>query len=274
MVNLGLTQTASRSLPRVCAVSYLNSVPLVWGAEHGPQRGRFDLFYAVPSRCADLVAAGQADIGLVPVIEIARHGLASVPGIGIASRGEVRSILLISKVPFDQVRRLATDTGSRTSVQLARVVLARKFGAEPEVFPADPPLVPMLDQAEAALLIGDAALSVDIATLEYPCLDLGREWFSLTGLPFVFAEWAGRESGVTDELVEMLHGSCQFGLSQIDRIIEVEAARRGFPKEFVRDYFTRNVVFPLGPEEETGLRLFLDYARDLGNPVLTEARMR
>ncbi|MDQ6699508.1 MAG: ABC transporter substrate-binding protein, partial [Acidobacteriota bacterium] len=109
---------------RVCAVQYLNTAPLVWGMLHGPQRGRFDLSFETPSKCADAVAAGAADIGIIPSIELERQDLTIVPGLGIASVGAVRSILLISKAPASEIRILAADVSSRTSVALSRIILA------------------------------------------------------------------------------------------------------------------------------------------------------
>src|SRR5689334_16260849 len=117
---------------------------------HGPQHGVFDLMFRVPSECADLVAAGAADIGIIPAFELTRQNLGVVPGVGIASRGAVRSILLISKCPAGEIRTLAGDTSSRTSVALARVVLAHKFGAKPRVAPFPPELKAMLEGADAA----------------------------------------------------------------------------------------------------------------------------
>lgn len=252
-------------------MSYLNTVPLVWGALNGPQKGKIDLTFAVPSICATRVDEGVADAGILPVIEAARLGMETIPDIGIACRGAVRSILLISKVPFDQVRTLAADTGSRTSVQLARIVLYRKFGADPHVFPAPPNLNEMLRSADAALLIGDAALSIDPAKLSHLCLDLGEEWFSLTGLPMVFALWAGRPGSLSTSLVDLLQGSCQFGLQELDCIIADESGQRGFTHHLVDTYLRRNVDFELNSQHHEGLQTFLEFARELGNPVLTEA---
>lgn len=249
--------------PRVCAVSYLNTSPLVWGMLYGPQQGVADVSFAVPSVCAQRVVEGVAEVGLLPVIEIERHGFSSVPEAGIACRGPVRSILLVSRTPFDRIRTLATDLGSRTSVQLARIILQRKYGAEPRVFPAEPDLVRMLEYADAALLIGDSALRVDPAQLEWPCLDLGQEWTNLTGFPFVFALWAGRRSAIREELVNLIQGSCHFGLAQLDQIIPLEAERRGFSEALVHEYLTRNIVFQIGPEEQAGLATYLSYARQL-----------
>lgn len=249
--------------PRVCAVSYLNTAPLVWGALHGPQTGLLDLTFAVPSICADRVIKGDADIGIIPIIEMDRHALDWVSGIGIACRGPVRTILLVSRVPFAHIRTLATDSGSRTSVQLARIILEKRYGAHPELISMDPDLVRMLETADAALIIGDAALAVDPTEIEYLCLDLGEEWVNLTGLPMVFAVWSGRHGQITPELAEAMRGSCHFGLGQLDAIIKEEAERRGFPEYVVHQYLTRNISFLLGEEEEAGIRLYLKYAREL-----------
>ena len=256
--------------PRVCAVSFLNTVPLAHGMLHGPQRDLVDLTFAVPSACAELVDTGAADVGLVPVIEMDRQGLTPVPGIGIASRGAVRSILLISRVPFRRVRTLAADMNSRTSVMLARIVLSRCFGVEPEVAPMRPDLDPMLAQADAALLIGDSALAVDPTALGLPWLDLGQQWLDLTGLPFVFAMWAGPEASVTPDLAQILKGSLSWGLGALDRIIEEEAARRAMPREMVDRYLKHNIVFEHGEKERAGLELYLRYAREMDELVLAD----
>jgi chorismate dehydratase len=273
MVHSDLAVTPSSAhRPRVCAVSYLNTAPLVWGALHGPQQGSIDLSFAVPSRCADQVASGAADVGIIPVIEMDRMGLDSLPGLGIACRGPVRSILLASAVPFERIKRVAVDSGSRTSVQLTRVILARKYGVEPELIAADPDLETMLGNADAALLIGDAALGVDPLDLDIPCLDLGDEWVSLTGLPMVFALWSGRKEALTPQLHALLRESCRYGLAHLDDIIEQEGVARGFARPLVEQYLTRNIVFQLGEAEYAGLRHFLAAVKDLDSLVLSEAR--
>ena len=123
-LNLSLKPLAPQYTIR--AVSYLNTVPLVWGMQHGPQREEVHLSFSIPSECARDVENGTAQVGLVPVAEIARQGLAIVPGVGIACQGSVRSILLFTKVPWKQVRTLAADLSSRTSVHLARVILRER----------------------------------------------------------------------------------------------------------------------------------------------------
>src|SRR5215813_9196929 len=188
------------SRPRVSAVSFLNTTPLVWGILHGPQQGLFDLEFRLPSACADDLANGSADIGIVPSFELTKQELEILPGVGIACHGAVRSILLISSVPAAKIRTLATDTSSRTSVELARVILERRYQNSPDFIRHAPDLDAMLKIADAALIIGDPALRIDPTTLPYHSYDLGLEWLELTGLPMVFAVWAGRRGVVTPEI--------------------------------------------------------------------------
>jgi chorismate dehydratase len=257
--------------PRVAAVSYLNTVPLVWGMLHGPQAPLFDLSFCVPSECADRLRAGTADIGIVPVVEVARQGLEVFPGAGIACHGPVRSILLISKVPFDQIRTLATDNGSRTSAMLARIILSRQYGAHPEPIVMEPRLEPMLAAADAALIIGDPALSIDPQSLPYRWLDLGAEWTSMTGLPMVFAVWAGRPDVGPEWAAKSFVDSYEFGHRHLDEIIAREAPLRGYPASLVHDYFTKHIVFRLGERDYAGMRLYLDYAAALEPQLLEKA---
>lgn len=247
----------------MCAVSYLNTVPLVWGLQHSPDpalRETFDLRFALPSACADQLASGDADIGIVPVIEMARQGLDYFPGTGIACHGPVRSILLISKVPFKEIRTLATDSGSRTSAMLSQVILAEKFGVRPQVVSLPANLPDMLGQTDAALLIGDAALRVDPATLPFETLDLGAEWIAMTGLPMVFAVWAGRKEIVREPYGQVFLQSLRYGLTHMDDIVAAEAPGRQFSPEVVRRYLTHHIVFELGEKDYEGMRLYIQHA--------------
>ncbi len=229
----------------------------------GPQSELVELSFAIPSICAQRVVAGEAAVGLVPVIEMDRNGLSRVPAIGIACRGVVRSILLISKKPYTEIRSLAVDAGSRTSVQLARVILDRRYGCRPALEVMQPDLPKMLSRHDAALLIGDAALAIDPAKVDYPCLDLGEAWAKLTGLPMVFAVWAGRSEAIDSHITTLLHDSLAYGEASMDAIIQEEAERRGFSVDLVRRYLTQDIIYHLGADEEAGLRLYLESARSL-----------
>lgn len=253
--------------PSVAAVSYLNTVPLVWGFLHGPQRDRFLLDFYVPSECAERLESGQADLGILPVVEMQRQGLASIPGTGIACRGAVRSILLISKVDPAGIRTLATDSGSRTSVQLARVILHHRYGAQPRLLRMAPDLACMLAEADAALLIGDAALALEPSELPYAVLDLGQEWWNFTGLPMVFALWSGPPATVERLMrqgaAQSFRDSLAFGLARMDDIVAAESARRPFSPALVRRYLTRSIIFEIGAGEQKGLETFLQHAAEL-----------
>ena len=229
---------------------------------HGPQRALFDLEFRIPAECADRLASGAADIGIVPSFELTRLDLEVIPGAGIACHGPVRSILLVSRCPAERIRTLAVDASSRTSVQLARVILERKFGASPDVTAHPPALDPMLAVADAALIIGDPALRLDPARLPYHVYDLGGEWVEMTGLPMVFAVWAGRPRAANASVAEAFLASCRYGRGRIDEIVKAEAEPRGFAPELARDYLTRHIVHELGEREHRGMELFLRYARE------------
>lgn len=234
---------------------------------HGPQSGLFELEFRVPSECADTLASGAADIGIVPSFELTRQELDILPGAGIACHGPVRSILLVAAKPLGEVRTLAADSSSRTSVELARIILERKYGARPKLLPHAPDLDAMLGAADAALIIGDPALRIDLAHLPYEVRDLGADWVEMTGYPMVFAVWAARKGVANDSIAQAFRDSCRFGLERIDEIVEMEAARRGLAPELARRYLTRHVVHELGPREYQGMRLFLDWASGKASAV-------
>lgn len=261
LVDWGLSSKTCQSL-RVCAVSFLNTTPLVWGMLHGAQRGLFQLDFRIPAECADQVAAGDADIGIIPSFELTRLDVDVIPGAGIACHGSVRSILLVSSRPAGEIRSLAADSSSRTSVQLARVILERKYGAAPQVVAHPPDLPAMLRKADAALVIGDPALRLDPRTLPFLVYDLGKEWVEMTGLPMVFAVWAARRGAISNGVTEAFRDSCRFGLERMDDIVAAEAPARGFPPALVREYLTSHIVHELGPREYEGMDLFLRYARE------------
>lgn len=255
---------------RVCAVSYLNTAPLVWGLTHGPQRGTLDVRFALPSECAEQLRAGDTDVGLVPVIELARQpDLLVVPGCGISCRGVVRSVLLVSKKPFHAMESFAADTGSRTSTVLTQIVAAHKHGRRPQVRPYPPRLNEMLEIADAALVIGDPALRVDPALSSWRgqplhVYDLGLEWQLMTGLPMVFAVWGVKKLADADGLRDTLFASASFGLSRLDEIVVGESLRLGFDPEIVRRYLTQQVHYMLGEQEREAMGLFLRLAAELG----------
>ena len=233
---------------------------------HGDERGLFDLSFAIPAECADRLADGRADIGIVPSVELNRQNLCVIRGAGIACHGPVRSILLISKVPIQEIRTLATDASSRTSVALSRILLAKKYGVEPRLYSQRPHLGSMLEHCDAALIIGDAALVLDPSDLPFQVLDLGAEWTGMTGLPMVFAVWAARAEVPTQDPAPF-QASLRFGMAHVDDIVRQEHSKLGISEALAREYLTRNIVFELGDREYQGLATFLQYAAELGSAV-------
>jgi len=194
-------------------------------------------------------------------------GLRVIPNIAIGSRGPVRSILLISKVPLEEIRTVAADAASRTSVALLRVLLRKWFGGRRQITSMEPKLSIMLQQCDAALIIGDPALTADRS--RYICYDLAEEWNRLTGKPFVFAFWAVREAALRNapvgmDLVRIFQQSRDHGLENVDTLARDWAPRIGLTPAEVRTYLTQNIDYRLGPEQIEGLDLFFRYAVDHG----------
>lgn len=248
--------------PRISVVQYLNTVPLVWGMLRGEQQGKFDLNLTVPSRCADAVRAGAAEVGIIPVIEYQRiPDLEIIEGLSISSEKEVRSVLLLSTKPIEEIRTVAMDVSSRTSVALVTILLRKFYDLSISSSPAHPDARAMLSRADAALLIGDPALEFrDPAVRVY---DLAAEWWKFTGLPFVFAVWAGNSKGKLGRWAEDFHASLEFGLARIDDIAREYAPRHNMTPDEVRFYLTENINYNLDEEKLEGLRLFYRFACEL-----------
>lgn len=187
-----------------------------------------------------------------------------IPPLGIISRGAVRSILLVSKCPLNQIRTLAADLSSRTSVVLAQVILARKFGIRPVVTAMAPAIDRMLEQADAGLVIGDPALTMLASQTGVTTFDLGSEWTEMTGLPMVYAVWAARSGFDVTEAAIVLEASWRFGRERIGEIVGREALPRGVSKELAYTYLTRNIWFEVDEPASRGLDLFRSSAREGG----------
>ena len=247
---------------RLGAVSYLNTKPLVYGLDAYPDR--FDVRYDVPARCAALLHEGRVDLGLIPAIEYLRGDYVIVPDVAIASDGEIASVAVFTRVPIDKVRTLALDISSRTSVALTRVLCAKHWGIAPSFTPADPDLKTMLARADAALMIGDRALRIDPASHRATKIDLGSEWQSLTGLPFVYAMWTGRAGAASAEQCRALQAARDRGVAHVADIARDvgagDTAREAQALHYLRD----NLKYSLGERESAGLRRFHELAAEIG----------
>jgi chorismate dehydratase len=266
---------------RVSAISFLNTAPLMWDFEHGAAGESFEIDYTIPSECAAALAEDRADIGIIPAITYAQiPGLVILPNIAIASKDRVRSILLISKKRIEDVRTVATDTSSRTSVALSQILFAKFLGGHREFTPHPPDLKQMLNHYDAALLIGDSALQVSMHDTTYHLYDLGHDWRRLTGKPFVFAFWAVRMDALHRQptgmnLIETFQQSRDHGLlpENIDTTATEWAPRLGITELEVKTYLTENIHYYLDRENHAGLQLFLTYAHEVGLiPAVPELR--
>lgn len=242
---------------RLDAVSYLNAAPLVHGLGQEP---RFSLRRALPSVVAESLHAGDSDLAMIPSIEYARGEYAIVPGIAIASRGPVRSVSLFLNRPIQDLRSVALDTSSRTSVTLARVLLRDRLGRDPEYVAMPPSVDAMLERCDAALVIGDPALDYEG---DAGRIDLGALWSELTGLPFVWAFWAGRPEALGSSDVQRLQRALAEGLLARSEIARDWAAGRADHAARNESYLRDNIVYALGDAERAGLRLFFKRAQAL-----------
>jgi chorismate dehydratase len=247
---------------RLGAVSYLNTRPLVAGLD--AQAERFDLRVDVPSRCATLLHEGGIDLGVIPSIEFLRGDYAVVPGIAIASEGPVASVAVFSRVPADEIRSLALDTSSRTSAALVQVLCAERFGIRPRLQPAAPDLDAMLAACDAALLIGDPALFADHERRGLLKIDLGAEWTAHTGLPFVWAFWAGRPEACTGEVCDGLRSARDLGMTRIPEIAAAFAGADLARRRVAERYLREHVHFHLGPRHAQALERFYASAASVG----------
>ncbi|MDE3180716.1 MAG: menaquinone biosynthesis protein [Acidobacteriota bacterium] len=262
----------------VSVVQYLNTAPLIWGMLRGGQRGRFQMDFTTPGRCADAVRDGRAGAGIIPSIELQRiDGLEAVSGVSISSPGQVKSVLLISRTSIEGIHRVCLDASSRTSAALVTILLRRFYGLRPEIAEAEPDLKAMLERADAALLIGDPALAfyTDPGRIkeELQVYDLAAEWKKFTGLPFVFALWAGPERAGLAKHAADFRASRDYGLEHIDEIAAEYAPLHGLSAEQVKIYLTQNINYNLEESHREALRRFYDLAYSEGLvPAVQEIR--
>lgn len=253
---------------RISAISYLNTAPLMWDFEHGLANSEFEISYTVPSQCAAEVGRGTVDIGIIPAAAYAAiPNLAIIPGVAIASKRAVRSILLVSRKSLDKIQTVALDSSSLTSVALTRVLFEKFWGGQRIFTSAAPELDSMLATNDAALLIGDPALRVDRSN--YQTWDLADEWIRLTGKPFVFAFWAVRQEALAAtslDLPTIFNQSRDHGLepNNVAEIARGWAPKLGISEQEAREYLTHNIHFHLDEDCLEGLRLFYAYAHRYG----------
>jgi chorismate dehydratase len=249
---------------RIGAVSFLNTRPLIRGLEQDAREGRIELVLDVPSGLAPRLAAGELDLALLPVIELASFpGAEIVPGLAITTRGASRSVLLLARRPLQEIETVALDPESRTSNGLVQVLFAERFGAKPDFVPGPRELERALAAHDAAVRIGDKALFEPIppGTTVH---DLGFEWTAASGLPFVWAVWVARPGVVDRRLYRLLHESRRAGAAAIEHIAQSFCWNGRQDPALARTYLMEHIHYRLGAGEVEALRRFFAAAARLG----------
>jgi len=276
---------------RISIVEFLNTAPLVWGFTDGPQAGKYDLSFTVPSQCAEALKRGEVDVAIIPAIEYQRmDDVVALPGMAVAADGEVRSLLVVSKKPIQRVKRIALDTSSRATVALVKMLAPGYWNISPEFVDAAPNPSQMLENADAALIIGDPALRIavkmDILSGKVPSgeqccqgdpdempvpgfdmlfvYDVAHQWREMTGKPCVLAIWVGRKGAITPEVVADFQASKEYGVRRVREIAEAASIKLDLPIRELERYLTDNVRFDLNDETLAGLRLYFEKAAALG----------
>jgi chorismate dehydratase len=275
---------------RIAAIRFLNPAPLMWDFEHQPHQpelaSRYSVEWMMPSACADRLALPithpeAADIGLVPVAALATTpGLRIIPGCAIAAKRKVRSILLVRRAsqPLTEIRTVAADTSSRASLAYTKVLFNLWGNSDVAILPHRPDLDPMLEIADAAMLIGDPALFAleerqnreERTGEELVYHDLAEEWIALTHVPWVSAIWAIRDSALTgsgrtlESIAADFTASRDRGLANIETLVSEWSARLPIPANTIHAYLTTNIFYHLDEECLNGLRVFYQKAAEFG----------
>ncbi|HEY8560236.1 MAG TPA: menaquinone biosynthesis protein [Pyrinomonadaceae bacterium] len=273
-----------QSAPRISASSYSNTAPLIWSFLYGTNRGRFELILDnAPARSAELLRENRIDAALVPVIEYQRiENVSLVPEVCVGARERVRSVCLVTKgEDLKDVKTIALDVSSKTSVALTKIIFREFLGVDPVYKTARPNAAEMLADADCALLIGDPALMIPdfgfgfsdlqkndrrppVADHRFRKFDLAETWKSFTGFGFVFAMWMAHADKAEAARRIDFAAARDEGLAHLDEIIsnyetEITLARADF-----RKYLSENISYEIDDSMQKGLALYYDLAHKCG----------
>lgn len=274
---------------RISVVQYLNTAPLVHGFVYGALKGKYELSFTLPSKCADDLRDGRADVAIIPAIEYQRiHNLLVLPELAVAAKRRVRSLLIVSRKPIREVTSITLDRSSRSTQALTRILCAEYWHIAPKFSEETLRTPTMLEHADAALLIGDPALRLAISIAKYATLgadgelicnadkaginatgtlhmyDVVQEWRRLSGLPAVLAVWAAHRDSITPEVAADFAASKAYGVARLEEIAEAAADDLSLPAEELLTYLRENIDYTLSGENLGGLELYYCLAAKLG----------
>lgn len=258
----------SSSKIRIGAVSYLNTKPLIESLEQSSER--IELSLDLPSRLATDLVNGDLDVALIPSVETFRiSGSQIVSDACIGCRGPVWSVKLISRKPFEEIRTIAMDEGSRTSIGLTQVLLRKKYGLNPILSTLPMDQQPEQNGSDAVLVIGDRAMHIGTGEFPYQW-DLGDQWCRWTELPFVFAMWVTLDEHPDPDIVQALSDARDRGIARLGEIARREASGYGLTGEACENYLRHHLHYSIGSAERKALELFQSHLLDLN--LIPESR--
>lgn len=258
--------------PRISASSYSNTAPLIWSFLYGTNRGAFELILDnAPARSAELLQQNRIDAALVPVIEYQRiPDILLVPDVCVGARETVRSVCLVTKgADLKEVRTVALDVSSKTSVALTKIIFREFIGIEPVYQPSKPNLSEMLAANDCALLIGDPALMIGDGRQttnegQIRKFDLAETWRDFTGCGFVFAMWMANKNKARAARRIDFAAARDEGLAHLDEIISNYESEIKLPRDDFKKYLSENISYSIDDSMRRGLELYFELARQHG----------
>lgn len=245
----------------ISAVSYLNTLPFVYGLKYSGLLDNYELMLDVPSICAKKFEEGEADIALVPSGALPHlKNYSFVPDFCIGSNGNVKTVLLLSQIPLNEIRRIYLDQHSLTSVSLVKILARNYWKINPEWISPDNNSQNNMTQMESLVAIGDKTFQMEKNFKNV--YDLSDEWYKFTGLPFVFACWITRDDLPAESLTPFMN-SLKWGLSHKKETIETLFNPSEFPGIDIHEYLNKNIDFNFDDQKHKALGLFLDYIRNI-----------
>ena len=247
---------------KISAISYLNTLPFIYGFENSPKlTEQTDIQKDIPSVCADKLIDNKVDIGLIPVAEIKKiNNPQIISNYCIGAIGKVDTVLLLSDVPIQEIKKIHLDYHSRTSINLLKILVKNYWKIKVEFIDAKEGFEENIKGATAGLIIGDRAFHY--SKKHKYIFDLPEEWMKFTKLPFVFAAWVSNKE-INDSFINEFNNALKFGLEKKDIVIENYKKQNPENTIDIKDYLNNKISYSLDVEKRRGMELFLKMLRSI-----------